>query len=230
MSKRCIQCQTQIERPTTFSDLVFWKALHTDLVCENCRQQFDSIKLQEACPCCSKPNTDGNKCSECNQWQALYPDLTGIHRSLYHYNQFAKDWMIQFKLKGDIRFGLVFAQMLKDTIELEFPDHLIVPIPSSAKNFSERGFNQIDVILSSLAMEFSRVLINTAEGVNQSKKSRQERMRTPQPFTAVEGIELSGVDVLLMDDVYTTGRTLYHAKKVVHDLGANRVDSLSLFR
>lgn len=230
MSKSCIHCQTLIERPTTFSDLVFWKPLYTDLICEKCRQNFESINTEEVCPHCSKATKDGHTCDECLVWQGLYPDIKGTHTSLYSYNQFAKEWMVQFKLKGDIRFGLVFGEALESRIKTEFPDHLIVPIPSSAKNFYERGFNQIEVILSSISIEFSTLLVNTSKGVNQSKKSRQERLQTTQPFKVEDEINLTGVDVLLIDDVYTTGRTLYHAKKALHDSGAQRVDSLSIFR
>ncbi|MEG0158571.1 MAG: phosphoribosyltransferase family protein, partial [Carnobacterium sp.] len=39
-----------------------------------------------------------------------------------------------------------------------------------------------------------------------------------------------GKSILLVDDVYTTGRTILYAKKLIEDSGASLVQSVSLAR
>ena len=54
---------------------------------------------------------------------------------------------------------------------------------------------------------------NQHAGAKQSEKNRQERLLTTQPFLLLEGHKkYLQQEIILFDDVYTTGRTLYHAK------------------
>lgn len=230
MNDLCIHCQEEFQAPISFKDLVLWKPIDQGLVCTKCFSRFQKIDPTSMCPTCSKYLDSGEVCADCQAWQDQYPDISGRHLALFYYDDFAKDWMFEFKMKGDIRFGLVFGQVLKECIKSNFPNHLLVPIPSSTPHFKDRGFNQIDVILSVLSFEYEDLLANTSHGLGQAKKTRADRLRTDQPFSYRGGGDLSQMDILLVDDVYTTGRTLYHAKRLLTDQGARRVDSLSLFR
>ncbi|WP_311317083.1 ComF family protein [Leuconostoc citreum] len=65
---------------------------------------------------------------------------------------------------------------------------------------------------------------------DQSRFNRQKRLTRAQPFVIANHTSLSGQSVLLIDDVYTTGRTLYYAAELIYTLGAKNVKSLSLAR
>lgn len=229
MTSLCINCQSPIDRSPSFSDLFCWRSLDQDTVCSECKSQFQPIYIDEACPHCFKAN-DGSLCEDCIYWQEKYPEFKGTHQSIYRYNDFARDWMVEFKVRGDIRYGLAFGQDIKKILKRDYPDHVVVPVPSSMKSLNERGFNQIEVILSILQMEYTNLLVNKSEDIKQSKKSRKERLKTAQPFQLREDYDIEGLSILIIDDVYTTGRTLYHAKEILFQHGAQRVDGLSLFR
>ena len=62
----------------------------------------------------------------------------------------------------------------------------------------------------------------------QSEKSRSERLKTQQPFEYI-GDKLQG-NYAIIDDVYTTGRTLYYAQELLLKNGASRVCSVTLAR
>lgn len=85
---------------------------------------------------------------------------------------------------------------------------LVVPVTPTT--LQTRGFNQV---AGWLAAPLAPGLMTqaTAKSVPQSKKDRQARLRTPQPFKMAPNTILAGQRVLLVDDIYTTGRTMRHA-------------------
>lgn len=65
---------------------------------------------------------------------------------------------------------------------------------------------------------------------HQSQRDRAARLHRKQPFSIAVTKDLVDQRVLLVDDVYTTGNTLYHAATLLYQLGAKEVKSLSLAR
>jgi len=111
-----------------------------------------------------------------------------------------------------------------------FSYDLLVPIPLSDERLYERGFNQAE----SLALEAGAEPINLLKRVHsekQSKKSRNERIRLPQVFQLSETAPpFQNKQILLIDDVYTTGSTLRQAAIILRQAGAKSVQSLTLAR
>ena len=60
--------------------------------------------------------------------------------------------------------------------------------------------------------------------------TRNERLAAPQPFIIEKAQEIKDKRVLLVDDVYTTGQTIYHAAEVLFDLPAENDHVLSFAR
>ncbi|MDE1542612.1 ComF family protein [Ligilactobacillus salivarius] len=91
-----------------------------------------------------------------------------------------------------------------------------------------RGFNQVEGLIGDLP--YSRVLKmkKLKRDKKQSEKSRSERLKTQQPFEYI-GDKLQG-NYVIIDDVYTTGRTLYYAQELLLKNGASRVCSVTLAR
>ncbi|WP_447409442.1 ComF family protein [Weissella confusa] len=65
----------------------------------------------------------------------------------------------------------------------------------------------------------------------QSLKTRQDRLNTAQPFMCQLGnLDLTGQRICLVDDVYTTGRTLRHAATCLYECGAKQICTITLAR
>jgi ComF family protein len=132
----------------------------------------------------------------------------------------------------------ILGRMLADaisTLEPAFADApvLVIPVPLHKTKRRERGFNQAELIARAalkfgsangrlrLADDLLRRQRETQSQIGLTSHQRRENMRGA---FAVNGAEtLKGQDVLLVDDVYTTGTTASECARVLRRAGAARV-------
>ena len=108
---------------------------------------------------------------------------------------------------------------------------LVVPVPLHAGKRRQRGFNQAELIAqAALKLEPSRrfelkpVLDRTRETQSQIGLSRHQRRENLRGAFAVnKPEEVRGWEVLLVDDVFTTGTTVSECARVVSRAGATKV-------
>jgi len=114
---------------------------------------------------------------------------------------------------------------------------VLVPIPLSAKRVRERGYNQSNLIAERLSLMtgtplLSDVLLRTRDTLPQSSFSsfaeREENVR--KCFRATLAPTYASKTILLIDDVATSGRTLYEASQALRHAGARRIIGLVLAR
>jgi ComF family protein len=117
--------------------------------------------------------------------------------------------------------------------EVEFPqDMLVVPVPLWKGKRRERGFNQAEEIARAfLRFQYSRsiqlntaLLVRTRETASQTGLTRhQRRANLRGAFSVVHPEQLKGRNVLLVDDVMTTGATAGECARVLLRAGAKQV-------
>ncbi|UYT11374.1 ComF family protein [Lactococcus garvieae] len=132
-----------------------------------------------------------------------------------------EEFFSHYKFLGDYRLHHVFHKYFQ--IE---KGYTIVPIPVSKQRFQERGFNQVAALLQQLP--FSS-LLEKEEGPAQNTRTRNERLKNKNTFTLKAKVKVPD-KILLVDDVYTTGRTLQHAIAVLKQGGAQEIKTFSLCR
>lgn len=224
----CQLCNRRIAVKLTLRDLLWPGRLPPATVCPNCRQQFVALDYVNCCPACCRPQETDQLCPDCCSWRQKYPwQLT--HRALYRYNGAMKEFMHRYKFAGDYRLRTVFAAEFTAAVR-QLTAAVVVPIPVTQATMATRGFNQVTALLD--GVDWTPCLQNRAvKKTAQSQKHRQERLQTPQPFTLSDSSKaVAGKRVLLVDDIYTTGRTLYHAADLIYQAGAASVISISLAR
>ena len=108
----------------------------------------------------------------------------------------------------------------------------VVPVPLHARKLRQRGFNQSELIARAALKLISRpglqlcpgVLVRQRETQSQidlSRHQRRENMRGA--FAIAPAAEIEGRDVLLVDDVFTTGTTASECARVLRRAGASKV-------
>ena len=111
----------------------------------------------------------------------------------------------------------------------------LLPLPLSDQRLRQRGFNQALLLARELAPEKTRaeVLLRIRDTQAQSQLSRVERLRNVQGAFAVEpsqAASLQGQRVVLVDDVMTSGASLFAAANVLRQAGAAHITALVVAR
>lgn len=111
----------------------------------------------------------------------------------------------------------------------------IIPIPMDPWKILEREFNFTEM-LARIAAQASGVpfhcILKKKPGIPpQSRLNRVERLSNPYgAFKLKAGFRLQGSQVLLIDDILTTGSTTEEAARVLRLAGAKSVDLITLAR
>ena len=129
----------------------------------------------------------------------------------------------------------VLGRMLAEVIDGfggEFRSAVVVPVPLHRGKLRQRGFNQAEEIARSALQNLNRSELTLGSGVLQRRRAtesqtglsdhqRQQNVRGAFAVALPEAI--ADKDVLLVDDVFTTGATASECARVLRRTGADRV-------
>lgn len=154
-------------------------------------------------------------------YEGMVDEVTG----LYTYNEAMKNYLHQYKFMQDVALSQVFAEQLRHVFDQT--EGIIVPIPMHPEKKRIRTFAQVDELLKSAGIPFQHLLTKIATS-EQGKKSRKERLEASTLFEVIGKVEAK--TYILFDDIYTTGATIHQAAKALKDLGATKVEAITLIK
>jgi len=113
-------------------------------------------------------------------------------------------------------------------ILFNFSQNIIMPVPLHRKRKLWRGFNQAEIMAKIIADYFNAELfldklIRIKHNKPQAKLNKSKRQRNIKGCFAWRGENLRGRNIILMDDVATTGSTLNECAKVLKENGAGKI-------
>jgi ComF family protein len=110
---------------------------------------------------------------------------------------------------------------------------LVIPVPLYKGKRRQRGFNQAEMIVRAALKAYPRqnrfqlashILLRTRQTHSQiGLTSHQRRENLRGAFTVAGAAEIAGREVVLVDDVYTTGTTASECARVLRRAGATKV-------
>ncbi|MGE4357941.1 MAG: ComF family protein [Candidatus Omnitrophota bacterium] len=221
--QRCVICQNRLDEQT-FTPL-----------CLYCFKKI-SWNLPPTCSICGRKIpvelSPENICFDCKvnkhffdrAWSvALYE---GVMRECIH----------KFKYERCTALVCFFVKVMNDFIDNfinmdEFD--CIVPIPLHPAKFREREFNQAFLIAHPIARRFRKRLLNNIRRVKftlpQTELSAKERFKNIKgAFELRKENNINGKNILIIDDVFTTGATVDECARLLKLNKANFVGVLTL--
>lgn len=209
------------------------------LLCETCQDNLEFIDFYHRCPCCGAP-WGGIQCTECNpvilnQFGLRKPPFSACV-SVLHFTSSTARIVRSFKDQNEQRLGKIIASYMKDILPPSWflpPTPSITFIPATKKAFRRRGFDHSELIAQNLACATGVPLLPLFErplSKDQRTLNRQQRIvNIENRFTLLEPKNIPP-RVLLVDDVYTTGATLYAASQTLKEGGCKEIFCITFAR
>lgn len=209
------------------------RAWPTQPICEACIARF--APPTPRCATCALPVPAGvPRCGDC---VSNPPPLDACHAAC----AYAWPWperISEFKFRGHAGLAAPLATLLQSAPWVEpavEQADLVLPMPLSAARLRERGFNQAHELAKRLAPRTTDpgVLLRTRDAPAQSGLSRAERLRNLRGMFALEPLRPAAVRdrrVVLVDDVMTTGASLFSAAQALRRGGASHITAIVLAR
>jgi ComF family protein len=154
-----------------------------------------------------------------------------------YYEGRLREALIRFKYYAALTVGETLSDLLVATFRRHYDRDefdVIVPVPVHRKRLFQRGFNQAVILAANLASKVTlpvdrRSLIKVKDTPPQAQLPRAQRVSNLRnSFSVRDPVNVLNKNVLLIDDVATTGSTLAEATKTLLKAGASRVDALVL--
>jgi ComF family protein len=211
--KKCISCGREITEESVFCPACFKDIVFVDYpYCKCCGKQLHPPYSEDfACDVCQ--NTD------------RYFDLC---RALFLYNRTSKKIIMRIKKEADESVARACVELLCSKYLNTFKNvDVIVPVPLHIARLLYRGFNQSEIIAKHISKvteipsnnDIIKRIKKTKSQQNKGIEERRENVRGA--FDVVS--DVSGLSVLLVDDVMTTGATLSECSKTLKEHGASQV-------
>lgn len=220
------------------STLTGWLAPHVCFVCGAsgdgapvCAACDDELpRLEPACPVCATPVPDEQVCGHCLRQAPAYDTTV----ALFAY-RLPVDRMVQaLKYRHRLALAAYLSRLMASCPRPERAVDMVMPMPLHRARLRERGYNQAVELARPLArawgvpLELGLVerVLNVPPQASLPWKARRLNMRGAFQCHG----SLAGMNVLVVDDVMTTGATLEALALALKRHGAARVDNLVVAR
>ncbi|HEY8423552.1 MAG TPA: ComF family protein [Clostridia bacterium] len=214
---KCIICEREIFNSPKYS------------LCSDCILEFND---QDICKKCGSPLSNmAEYCEDCKTYKPHYI----YARSVLIFEGNAQKLIHGLKYGNKKYLAEPLGQMMSDYFsKLNWNIDLIVPAPMSQERLKERGYNQALLLAQIVAKNHNLpinddILHKIKNTPYQARLTRKERFEQVKgAFCVTDNNDIKGKNILLIDDVMTTGATCDELSRTLLKNGANEVYVLTL--
>lgn len=215
---------------------------HRSLICGSC---WDSIRMIDPpyCPRCGIPFPSPQALADapefvCGTCRLKEPPFAQA-RSVGYYEGTLREAIHLFKFGKRQEMGRHLGRLMVDRFPSEWDPSaldLLFPVPLHPRRLRERGFNQslilAQILANSLAIKLeARQLVRSRPTLPQSDLPLGKKFENLKGAFEVRRPEkMEGKNILLVDDVLTSGATVQEAGKTLLKAGAGQVFVYTLAR
>ncbi len=202
-------------------------------ICNECREKLYYIE-EPRCMRCSKPirSKEQEYCYDCERHTrvyergyALWVHKGDVQRAIYQFKYHNRRIYSRF-------FGKELLSRYGQAVK-KWDITTIIPIPLSRKRRRIRGFNQAELLARELGRGLgipvdAKNLVRVRDTRPQKKMDAKERSLNLKRAFAWRGKGRIFGNILLIDDIYTTGSTIDAAARVLKENGAGKIYFLTI--
>ena len=215
----CILCDNPINKTNTYS------------MCKEC---FTNINfILDGCVKCGKPiinySLEEQHIEGCNYClnKGFYFDKV---ISCIEYTELSKKIVFGLKYNDKTYMSKYIAQIMSEKLELEnIKFDYILFVPLHKKRMRKRGFNQAEKIAKSLSKLINIPVVNNIERIYNTERlyklNKDEREKELKNVFILKDSkhEIKNKNILLVDDIFTTGATVNEISKLLKLKNVNKV-------
>lgn len=203
-------------------------------LCSACEGKIEYLTTQ-VCLVCQKPSVKGfthPNCATIYTPERLY--------SPFVYKGVIRNAILETKYSGafavlDPLLNIFVEAVLESALEIG-DKAIVIPIPLHRSRYTKRGFNQAEYIASKIADAFNvpchtnilQRIVNTKSQVGLDKEARRENVKNAFGINPKTSSILKDSDIVLVDDVGTSGATMLSASKALKRAGCRYIYCLCL--
>lgn len=213
-------------------------AIGDKYICADCEDKIKKIQ-PPYCIKCSRPinySSSTELCPDCISYEKLFQESRSpfiyegiIKKGIYNLKYYNKPYFFRF-------FGNELLQYMKENNYNNFD--YILPVPLHSSKLKSRGYNQSELIAKYIAKKLNIPFVDgirrIKETSKQSGKSKIDRRKSLENAFEIKKSRkyyiLKKSNVLLVDDVYTTGSTVNECTKALLEYGVNKVYVITIAR
>jgi ComF family protein len=144
----------------------------------------------------------------------------------------------RLKYRGRTGYASILAQLLEKylkNLNLKLGTYTVVPIPLSKKRLGERGYNQAAIIAKLMAERFrlnfeegALIRVKDAKAQMEVKSWDDRKANIAGCFGITDASLINKKNIILIDDVFTSGSTISEAVRTLKAAGAGRIIALTV--
>jgi competence protein ComFC len=205
------------------------------IICAGCWQALSAIP-PPVCQKCGLPTSPQDLlCSSCEVRDHFF----SFARSYGPFDEIFQKIIHLFKYRGKLSLSKPLAALMGATVRGDArysPMEALIPVPLHSAKRRARGYNQSELLARDLSRTIGpplleRVLVRTLNTRSQSKLSLSGRMANVQDAFRVKAPrQIQDRQIVLVDDVLTTGATADACASVLLKAGAAQVSVITMAR
>lgn len=198
---------------------------------------FYNILFPARCPFCSKVIKDSmSSCNECSSLTKLHPYSQLLSNgciciSAFPHKGVYRKAVLNYKFYNNKQYYRQFSFILKHVIEDGYSESrfdLFTSVPMHRKKRKTRGFNQVELIAKHTAklmhQPYAELLLQTSLNKEQHTLKREERIENVKGiYACINEKKVSDKNILIFDDIITTGSVLLECTNTLLKSGARSV-------